>query len=136
VGLGVDAITGSIIDAAIQIHRRLGPGLFESVYEELLAGELVRRGHSVQRQRSVGFDYDGHHFENAFRIDLFVDELVVVEVKSLEKLAPVHSKQVLTYIRLLEVPVGLLINFGGATLKEGLHRIVNGYTRPPPGASA
>jgi GxxExxY protein len=132
----IDTITGAILDAAIKLHIRLGPGLFESVYEELLARELVRRGYRVERQKLVAFDFDGVHFEGGFRVDLLVENLVIVEIKSIDKLAPVHKKQVLTYLRLMNLPAGLLINFGGATLKEGVHRIVNGYTRHSPRVSA
>lgn len=124
----IDEITGIIVDAAMKLHMQLGPGLLESVYEIVLARELERRGVRVERQKPVAFDYDGMHFDEGFRVDLLVEGIVVVELKSVEKLAPVHSKQVLTYLRLLNLPVGLLINFGGATLKEGLHRIVNNYT--------
>ena len=86
-------------------------------------------GFRVHRQQTVPFEFDGLHFDEGLRVDLLVDDLVVVELKSVEKLAPVHSKQVLTYLRLLNLPVGLLINFGAATLKEGLPRIVK---NPPP----
>ena len=127
-----DSITGEIVDAALKLHIRLGPGLFESVYEKMLAQQLEYRGLSVERQKVVPLDLDGLHFEEAFRVDLLVQGLVVIEVKSVEKLAPVHSKQVLTYIRLLNVSVGLLINFGAPRLKDGLHRIVNGYRPPRP----
>jgi iron complex transport system substrate-binding protein len=121
----LDDITGTIIDAAMKIHRDLGPGLLESVYEALLANALQKRGFKVERQKSIRFEYDGILFEEGFRVDLLIEERVVVELKSVEKLAPVHSKQLLTYMRLMELPVGLLINFGAATLKEGLHRVVN-----------
>jgi GxxExxY protein len=121
----LDDITGAIIEEALKIHRELGPGLLESVYEAVLARALERRGFHVERQKVVRFEYDGMTFEEGFRVDLLVDAQVVVELKSVEKLAPVHSKQLLTYLRLMDLPVGLLINFGGATLKEGLHRIVN-----------
>jgi iron complex transport system substrate-binding protein len=121
----LDEVTGAIIDAALQIHRDLGPGLLESVYETVLGRALEKRGLRVERQKPIRFDYDGVTFEEGFRVDLLVDHRVVVELKSVEKLAPVHSKQVLTYLRLMNLPVGLLINFGAATLKEGLHRIVN-----------
>jgi iron complex transport system substrate-binding protein len=124
----IDDISGEIVDAAYKLHTGLGPGLLESVYEAVLARDLERRGLKVERQKPVAFDFDGMHFEEGLRLDLLVDEIVIVELKSVEKLAPVHSKQVLTYLRLLRLPVGLLINFGGATLKEGLHRIVNNYT--------
>ncbi len=129
----IDDVTGVIVDAAYKVHTGLGPGLLESVYEAVLARDLERRGLGVQRQVAVPFDYDGMHFDEGLRIDLLVDGIVIVELKSVEKLAPVHSKQLLTYLRLMNLPVGLLINFGGATLKEGLHRIVNNY-RPSPSA--
>ncbi|HZZ71654.1 MAG TPA: GxxExxY protein [Pirellulales bacterium] len=128
--MDLDAITGQIVDAAFKIHTTLGPGLLESVYEAVLAKELGRRGLYVQRQYPVTFEFDGLLFEEGFRTDLLVERNVVVELKSLENLAPVHSKQVLTYLRLLNLPVGLLINFGAATLKEGLRRIVNKYAPP------
>lgn len=121
----LDDITGAIVDAAIRIHMDLGPGLLESVYVAVLYRSLQRRGLQVERQKIVQFEFDGMLFEEGLRLDLLVDNRVVVEVKSLEKVAPVHGKQVLTYLRLLRLPVGLLINFGGATLKEGLHRVVN-----------
>lgn len=123
--LPLDDITGAVVDAALKIHIELGPGLLESVYEVVLARALERRGFQVERQKVVRFEYDGMVFEEGFRTDLLVEGRVVVELKSVEKLAPVHSKQVLTYLRLMNLPVGLLINFGAATLKEGLHRIVN-----------
>jgi iron complex transport system substrate-binding protein len=121
----LDDITGAIVDAALKIHLELGPGLLESVYEAVLARALERRGFHVERQKAIRFEYDGMVFEEGFRADLLVEDRVVVELKSVEKLAPVHSKQLLTYLRLMNLPVGLLINFGAATLKEGLHRIVN-----------
>ncbi|MCY2983550.1 MAG: GxxExxY protein [Planctomycetota bacterium] len=121
----LDEITGAIIDCSIKIHIELGPGLLESVYEAVLARALERRGLRVERQQVIRFEYDGMVFEEGFRIDLLVEGRVIVELKSVEKLAPVHSKQLLTYLRLTNLQVGLLINFGEATLKEGLHRIVN-----------
>ena len=120
-----DDITGEIVDAAIKLHRGLGPGLLESVYEQILARELAQRGLTVERQKIVSFEFDGMFFDEGFRLDLLVENSVIVELKSVEKLAPVHSKQVLTYLRLMNLPVGLLINFGASTLIEGLHRIVN-----------
>lgn len=121
----LDDVTGAVVDAALKIHMALGPGLLESVYEAVLARALERRGLHVERQKVIRFEYDGMVFEEGFRIDLLVEGRVVVELKSVEMLAPVHGKQVLTYLRLINLPVGLLINFGAATLKEGLHRIVN-----------
>lgn len=126
----IDEITGQVVDAAFKLNTRLGPGLLESVYELVLASELERRGLTVERQKPVSFEFDGLQFEDAFRVDLLVEGCVVVELKSVETLTPVHSKQVLTYIRLLNLPVGLLINFGAATMKEGLHRVVNNYQPP------
>lgn len=121
----LDDITGAVVDAAVKIHQELGPGLLESVYEMVLARALERRGFVVERQKPIRFEYDGMVFEEGFRTDLLVENQVVVELKSVETLAPVHGKQVLTYLRLLKLPVGLLINFGDATLKAGLHRVVN-----------
>jgi iron complex transport system substrate-binding protein len=126
----LDDITGAIIDEAIKIHKELGPGLLESVYEVVLARALERRGLRVARQKSIRFEYDGMVFEDGYRVDLLIEEIVVVELKSIERIAPVHGKILLTYLRLLNLPVGLLINFGEATLKEGLHRVVNKL--PPP----
>jgi GxxExxY protein len=121
----LDDITGAVVDAAVNIHKELGPGLLESVYEVVLARALERRGFQVERQKPIRFEYDGMVFEEGFRTDLLIENRVIVELKSVEKLAPVHSKQLLTYLRLMHLPVGLLVNFGAATLKEGLHRIVN-----------
>ena len=123
----MDEITGEIVDAAVKLHKRLGPGLLESVYELLMAKELFRRGLVVERRKPITIDIDGIRVDHAFRVDLLINGSVIVELKSIETLAPVHFKQVLTYLRLLDLRVGLLINFGAATIKEGLHRIVNGY---------
>ena len=120
-----DEITGEIVDAAYKLHAGLGPGLLESVYEAVLARDLQRRGLAVERQKTVPFDFDGMQFDEGLRVDILVEYAVVVELKSIERLAPVHSKQVLTYLRLLDLRVGLLINFGAPTLKQGLRRIVN-----------
>ena len=123
----IDEITGQVVDAAYKLHTGLGPGLLESVYELVPACELERRGLRVERQKPVSFEFNGLHFEDAFRVDLLIEGCVVVELKSVETMASVHPKQVLTYLRLLNLPVGLLINFGPATMKEGLHRVVNNY---------
>lgn len=124
----LDDVTGVIIDAAVRIHRTLGPGLLESLYESLLACELGRRGLRADRQRLISFSYDGIDIEDAFRADLLVERRVIVEVKSLERLAPVHTKQLLTYLRLTDLRVGLLLNFGAETMREGVKRVVNNYT--------
>ena len=132
----VNEITGIIVDAALKLHTALGPGVFETVYEALLAKELERRGLSVRRQHPAAFDFDGIHFDEGLRIDLLVEDQIVVELKSVEKLARVHSKQLLTYLRLMNLKVGLLINFGEGSLKNGLHRIVNNRMRPLGSSSA
>lgn len=123
----IDSISGDVVDVAIRLHRELGPGLLESVYEMLLAGRLAAMGYSVSRQRAIDIEFEGMRFENAFRIDLLVDERLLIEIKSVERLTNAHAKQLLTYLRLTRQPVGLLINFGGATLKEGLRRLVNDH---------
>ena len=127
----LDDITGVILDSALQIHRGTGPGLLESLYEALLASELRRRGLRVDRQRLIRVSYDAVNVEDAFRADLLVDERVIVEVKSQERLAPVHAQQLLTYLRLTNLRVGLLLNFGAETMKEGVKRVVNDYTPSP-----
>jgi len=123
--VGLDEITNAIINQAILIHRDLGPGLLESVYDTLLARALARQGFNVQSQEAVRFECDGIVFIEAFRPDLIVNARVIVEVKSVEKINAVHKKQLLTYLRLMQLPVGLLINFGETTLRQGLCRIVN-----------
>jgi iron complex transport system substrate-binding protein len=125
-GGSLDDITGVIVDASYRLYRGLGPGLLESVYEAILARDLARRGLVVERQRSLSFEYDGLQFANAFRVDLLVNRRVAVEIKSAEQSNPIYSKQVLTYLRLLKLEVGLLINFGAPTFKDGVRRIVNG----------
>ena len=120
-------ISGDIVDAAIKLHQRLGPGLLESVYEMILAAELTRRGHKVETQVSVSFDYDGIKFENAFRADMIVDDQVVVELKATEQKNPVFPKQLRTYLVLMNKHLGLLLNFGQAKMVNGIERIVNGY---------
>jgi GxxExxY protein len=121
----INFITGAIIDAAMRIHKALGPGLFESVYEVLLERDLRRQGFKVERQKSMGFEFEGLRFENAFVLDLIVEDLVVVEVKSVERLTFVSEKQLQTYLRLTNCPVGLLFNFNEVLLKNGMKRVVN-----------
>jgi GxxExxY protein len=123
----IDEISGDVVDLALRIHREIGPGLLESVYETILAAKLTELGYSVVRQKPVSLEFEGVRFEKAFFADLVVDDRLYIEIKSLERLSGVHRKQLLTYLRLAKQPVGLLINFGGETLKEGLHRVVNDY---------
>ena len=124
----IEQVSGDVVDLAYRLHRDLGPGLLESVYEAVMAAKLIQMGYAVARQQPVNIEYDDLRFEAAFKIDLLVDRRLVVEIKSVERLNAAHGKQLLTYLRLTKQPVGLLINFGGATLKEGLHRVVNDYT--------
>ncbi len=116
----------------MRLHRDLGPGLLENVYEMILAARLTQMGYSVARQRAIDVEFEGLRFDAAFRIDLLVDERLLVEIKSVDRLAAVHAKQLLTYLRLTGRPVGLLINFGGETLKEGIRRLVNNHTPSAP----
>lgn len=125
--LDVEQLSAVAVDTAFHLHRDLGPGLLESVYEAVLARMLEEPGLQVKRQVSVAFDFNGMHFNEGLRVDLLVDGCLVIELKSVEKLAPVHAKQLLTYLRLLNLPVGLLVNFGAATFKEGIRRVVNNH---------
>ena len=121
-----NAIAKEIVDAAFRIHTTLGPGLLESVYQTVLAYELSRRGLRSVSQQSIPVVYDGIRIDTGFRADLVVEEKVIVEIKSVELLAPVHKKQLLTYLRLSDKRLGLLINFHVALIKDGITRIVNG----------
>jgi len=118
-----------VVEAAIVVHRALGPGLFESVYEIALAHEIGRRGVGVARQVPIPVEYFGLTFQEGFRADLLVGSIVVVEIKSLEALAPVHHKQIHTYLRLSGRRLGYLLNFGAALMKDGIVRVVNGLGR-------
>ncbi len=115
-----------VVDACVKIHIELGPGLLETVYECVLAKELTKRGLSVARQVAVPITWEGEEFEEGFRADLIVNDLVIVELKSVEQIAKVHKKQLLTYLRLADKRLGLLANFGANLMKEGLFRVVNG----------
>jgi len=125
----VEEVAAVVVDTAIQLHRDLGPGLLESVYEAVLARMLEQRGLQVERQRPVPINYQGIRLDEGFRLDLLVDGQLVVELKSVENIHPVHPKQLLTYLRLMDLPLGLLINFGAPLLKDGLKRVVNKHTR-------
>ena len=118
-------VSGQIVDAAVHVHSKLGPGLLESVYERVLAHELEKRGLHVERQVPVPIVYEEIRFEEGFRADLIVERSVVVELKSVETLAPVHSKQLLTHLKLMDCRLGLLLNFGAPLLKDGIKRIAN-----------
>jgi GxxExxY protein len=115
------------VNCGYRIHKDLGPGLLENAYEALMEEALGQAGLRVRRQVPVSMRYNGVFVENAFKIDILVEERLVLELKSIERLAPVHAKQVLTYLRLMELPLGLLMNFGQAIFKDGLKRIANDY---------
>lgn len=115
-----------IVDEAVRIHKALGPGLLEIVYEAVLARRLEKRGLVVERQKPVSIEFEGEHFDEGFRADLIVNGLVIIELKSVEKVSPVHKKQLLTYLRLTDLKVGYLLNFGDVLMKDGIRRIING----------
>lgn len=125
----IDVISGAVVNECIRVHRELEPGLLESVYEAVLAAALGRLGHKVDRQLPVDIHYDGLSLPAAFRIDLLIDNALVLEIKSVERLSNLHAKQLLTYLRLTGLEVGLLLNFSGETMKEGIRRVVNNYER-------
>ena len=123
----IDEISAIVVDESIGIHRELGPGLFENVYETILAGRLEARGLRVARQFPVPLTYDGNFFEAAFRVDILVEGRLVLEIKAVDQLSKAHARQLLTYLRILKQPVGLLLNFSAAIMKDGINRMVNDY---------
>lgn len=120
-------ISKEIIGAAIEVHRQLGPGLLESAYETCLVYELKQKGLEVKQQIALPLVYKGIRLDAGYRIDLFVEKKVIVELKSVEGLAGIHTAQLLTYLKLKELKLGLLINFNEVLLKDGIRRILNGY---------
>uniref|UniRef100_UPI0035CC10FB GxxExxY protein n=1 Tax=uncultured Sphingomonas sp. TaxID=158754 RepID=UPI0035CC10FB len=132
--MDVERIAAIAVDCGLNIHRRIGPGLLESAYEIVLAHALERRGLAVARQQLISIRIDDLVIDAGFRADLIVEGVLLIKLKSIDRLAPVHGKQVLTYLRFLELPVGLLMNFGGETFKEGLRRIVNNHISKTPRA--
>jgi GxxExxY protein len=123
----INDITGQIIDAAMKVHTALGPGLLESAYEVCLAHELRKRGLNVQTQVVLPIEYDGMRLDAGYRIDLLVENMIIVELKAVEKMNPIFEAQILSYLKLSRLEVGLLINFHVPRLKDGLKRIVNNY---------
>ena len=115
-----------LIDAAVYIHKKLGPGLLESVYEIILSKLLTKKGLIVQRQVCIPMEFEEEYFAEGFRVDLFIEGKVIVELKSVEKIIPVHKKQLLTYLRLTDTKVGYILNFGACFMKDGISRIING----------
>lgn len=121
----IERISKDVVDQSMKLHMALGPGLLESVYAVILGKKLEELGYRVEREKAVPVEIDGVTFEMGFRADLVIEECFIVELKSVEKLAPVHGKQLLTYLRLTRYPLGLLINFGEAFLKDGIKRVAN-----------
>jgi iron complex transport system substrate-binding protein len=124
----IEELARLAIDCGLGIHKELGPGLLESVYEAILAAKLGRYDVLVERQKPIPIEYDGMSLGEGFRADLLVDGRLIIEIKSIDRLAPVHSRQLLTYLRLSKQPLGLLMNFGGETFREGIKRVVNNHT--------
>ena len=127
----LEALATVVVDMAFGLHRDLGPGLLETAYEIILFEKLRQSGIAVARQVPINVQYDGILIENAFKIDLLIANRLVIELKSVERLNPVHAKQVLTYLRLMDLPLGLLVNFGQSLFKDGVKRITNGYDAGP-----
>jgi len=121
----VNQITGIIVDACIKIHSAIGPGCFERVYEECLYYELVKRGFDVKRQVLMPIEYEELKIEDAYKLDLFVEDKVIVELKTVYELTPVHYKQITTYLKLLDIKHGMVVNFKTDLMKDGIHRVFN-----------
>lgn len=122
----INEISGMIVDRSVKIHQKLGPGLLESVYQRILVYELRKDGLAVEAEKPIPVRWDGHVIDESFRADMVVEGCVLVELKSVEKVERVHQKQTLTYLKLAELSLALLINFGAPLIKDGIHRIVNG----------
>lgn len=127
----VEELAKAAVDCGFRIHKELGPGLLESVYEAVLASALARTGLLVERQKPLPISFEGVQISEGYRVDLLVEGKLIIEVKSVERLVPVHGKQLLTYLRLAKQPLGLLMNFGGETFKEGVKRVANNYLFAP-----
>lgn len=121
----IEELSAIVVDAGLKLHRDLGPGLLESAYELILVRVLISRGLKVDRQVPININYDGLQIDNAFRIDLLIEDQLIIEIKSTEQTLPVHMKQVITYLRLMDLSLGFVMNFGTPTFKEGVRRLVN-----------
>jgi len=119
-------ISSVVVDCALKLHKALGPGLLESVYEVILAKELEKRGLKVKRQVLIPITFNGETFDQGFRADLIIEDKVIIELKSVENLSPVAHKQLLTYLKLTNLKLGLVLNFGESLMKQGTHRVING----------
>jgi GxxExxY protein len=127
----LEELARAAVDCGFRIHKELGPGLLESVYEAILADGLSRGGLLVERQKPLPISFEGVQINEGYRVDLLIEGCLIVEIKSVERLVPVHGKQLLTYLRLAKQPLGLLMNFGGETFKEGVRRVANNYAFAP-----
>jgi GxxExxY protein len=127
----LEELAKTAVDCGFKIHKGLGPGLLESVYEAILADSLTRAGLVVERQKPLPISFEGIQLSEGYRVDLLIEGTLIVEVKSVERIVPVHGKQLLTYLRLSQQPLGLLMNFGGETFKEGVRRVANNYILAP-----
>jgi GxxExxY protein len=125
----IERLISTVVDCGYHLHRNVGPGLLESVYETVLAKRLSDLGLLVERQKSIAIEIDGIAFGDAFRADLLIEQKLLIEIKSVERLVPLHTKQLLTYLRLMNLPLGLIINFGGDLFKDNVKRVTNNHAR-------
>lgn len=123
----IDRIAKEVVDAAFKVHSSLGPGLLESAYETCLAHELTKRGYRVERQKAQPVIYDGLEIEVGYRLDLLIEDLIIIELKAVEQLAPIHQAQLLTYLKLSSKQLGFLMNFNVPMIKDGIRRIANHF---------
>jgi GxxExxY protein len=127
----LEELAKTAVDCGFRIHKELGPGLLESVYEAILADSLSRTGLSVERQKPLPISFEGVQLNEGYRLDLLIEGMLIVEIKSVERIVAIHGKQLPTYLRLARQPLGLLMNFGGETFKEGVRRVANNYVFAP-----
>jgi GxxExxY protein len=125
----IERIATVAIDIGLGVHRELGPGLMESVYETVLANRLIKQGLHVETQKAVAINVDGLNMPNAFRADILLENKLLIELKSTDRLANIHMMQLLTYLRLMNLPLGFLFNFGEETFKQGIKRVMNNHAR-------
>lgn len=123
----IERLIATVVDCGYRLHREVGPGLLESVYETVLAKRLTDVGLQVERQKQIAIKIDGIAFGDAFRADLLIENRLLIEIKSVERLVPLHVKQLLTYLRLMNLPLGLVVNFGGELFKDNIRRVTNNH---------